>query len=1041
MSKITILSSPNAVAAKTITPNGFVPFDKKARQFYFSEVNVASIFDIASLMERLEQRKSSFVIRGEPTADAIPGALVTRRKNAKEGMPAHFRDAKRSYLMIDIDDLRAPDGMDPTSVEAVEFSIRQLPSEFHDATVYFQFSASAGFKGQGISLHLWYWLDRPVDDVALRTWAKEYNSRYGSKLIDWALFQGVQPHYTAGPIIVELADPVAKRSGLIEKSVHEVALVLPTAKAPTTRVRAKSEDIGDLSAEYRLSKIGDQPGGEGFHTPLLGASWALVAEHGIEERNAIKEILRNAISCADRSAHSDAEISRYTSDEYLDEIIEGAAEKQKVRVSKTSTEVEPYFDIDEVSAEDGTSKLREIIRKFLAEPADTVVRITTGAGKTSTFAYELMERDANVGPGFIFVPNHRLADELRKQMLSTNSQIKIQVIEGRNAANCKAHDKVEMITAAGMPVMKTACISRRETAEGTEIIKCPFFDQCQASGYMSQFNDRADIYILASSYLGVNVPESLPKPRWVMIDEAFYSHLIDCVEIRRADIAVGPGRELGLSIMEGLKQKRDALEAFRSSGFNIEDLKNASGFHYGQWQKQFSQIDPSLSEAWHYQNLKPLNPAVHLFSAISKAVKGGADSCPQILLRSRDGEDFIVVASMKPLWKKAPVLNLDATADERIMSYVLPDHDFHHIDVRQKMRVTQVYDHRVSKASLTLDDEADRLVARCQAVIDRHAQTYKRALVVTYKKVKDRFLLPAGWGLEHFGAIRGLDMYKDVDAVFVIGNNRSDVGAIEAAAAALMSNNGEGPLTWTDKLPEQMRGYRTSSGAKFGVLTPVHPDSLVQALMEQGRESETLQAIGRARAIHGRTDPVDVFLVSSVPINVTVDRLLTLDELGAGGTVLERLAQRWEGVVPASARWLSINAPDIFKNEKGAENWVKRNWAHFTNGIYSNVSFIQGTYKVSGQRGPTPTRFIALADHRAPRAMLEEHVGTVVQYEGPADTYRLDYLTFPQSDRRYYYYDRGEDIGIPDTAVYYGSKDLMEALNDPITHFGKKKSA
>lgn len=1029
-SKITILTSPNGLAAKTISTNGVVGFDTGAlRLNHFEERSISSIFELAELLGDLERDRRSYVIRGEPTSNAIPGQLVRRVKHAQsDGTPPVFRDVDRPYLMIDIDRLEAPADIEATSLDAIEHAVRQLPSEFQEVSLYYQFSASAGLSSGIIKVHLWYWIDRPLSDLALRNWAKEYNTQYGMKLIDPAVFQGVQPHYVAAPILDGIPDPIHCRSGLINKRLDHVSLVLPEAIPKRTNQRRACNLTPGLSVEELLARVGDHPGGEGFNEPLLRASWALVREHGTEAREEIKSILRRAIDDAEKAPGREADIFRYSSDRYLDDLIKGAAEKQSAFGQRRVTSgIEPHFTVEEVSADEGSAALREAIRRYLDDPRDMVIRITTGAGKTSSFVSELQRRGRAVGNGFIFVPNHRLAWEIAERFQEVETDLRVDVIQGRGPENCRAYEKVEAVARAGMPVGKAACIGTKRLQDGSsEEVKCPFYDLCKADGYQAQFHRNADIYILASTYLGLHMPEGLPQPRWIMIDEAFFAHLIEVIEVAVSNLFVGPMGKFGPWILTALGEGRDALEAFKEAGGTEGNLRDMRRHFYGLWQRQFNDIDPSVQDNAAFKRLKPLNPVFHLIDALLRAIRADMKRCPQVMLKRRGEEVSVTVSVKRPFLPKAPILNLDATADREIMSCILPEHEFLRIDVSQNMYVTQVIDHRLSKASLTVDQQAGRNIARCQRILDRHASKYERALVVTYKAVKGQLNPPSGWHVEHFGALRGLDQYKDVDAVFIFGNSRPTEHAVESQAVALADD--ERDLTLTGKFQDEMRGYRSKT-TKRGVMTPVHPDPLVQALLEQVREGETMQAIGRARAVHGRAHPVHIYLVSSIPVDVTVDRFLTLDELAAGGSKLELLADRFNGVIPLSPAWLAESAPDFFANERQAKNWIARNWTQLANNIYSGTRLIEGTFRKKGQKGASPTRFAVVGQHYAPRAMLEAHVGELKQYDGPEDTHSLHYMEI--NGTRYYYYRNQEDqLELADIEVYRASEKLLSVLND-----------
>ena len=61
--------------------------------------------------------------------------------------------------------------------------------------------------------HLAYWSTSPLDEAALKRWAKACNARVGSKIIDPALYTPVQAHYVAAPLFDGLDDPLPRASG------------------------------------------------------------------------------------------------------------------------------------------------------------------------------------------------------------------------------------------------------------------------------------------------------------------------------------------------------------------------------------------------------------------------------------------------------------------------------------------------------------------------------------------------------------------------------------------------------------------------------------------------------------------------------------------------------------------------------------------------------------------------------------------------------------------------------------------------------------
>jgi putative DNA primase/helicase len=81
--------------------------------------------------------------------------------------------------------------------------------------------------------------------------------------------------------------------------------------------------------ENILAELGDGPGLQGFNNPLCAATSSYAAVHGIDfDREALKTLLREAIKKAPkRSGRPAANVKRYMSDEYLDNLIDTAIRK------------------------------------------------------------------------------------------------------------------------------------------------------------------------------------------------------------------------------------------------------------------------------------------------------------------------------------------------------------------------------------------------------------------------------------------------------------------------------------------------------------------------------------------------------------------------------------------------------------------------------------------------------------------------------------------------------------------------------------------
>lgn len=161
--------------------------------------------DLAGGLERLAAQPDIFVIRG----NVKPGAPQKIQRTYKAD-DSWIEDVDKLWLAVDIDGQPASPDRDHVA-QAIEL----LPGWLQEADCVYRYSSSHGIKpANQLRLHLWYWLCRPIGNNALRHWARQWP-------IDGALYQPVQPHYTATPIFVGANDPVSRRIGYHRSSKRE----------------------------------------------------------------------------------------------------------------------------------------------------------------------------------------------------------------------------------------------------------------------------------------------------------------------------------------------------------------------------------------------------------------------------------------------------------------------------------------------------------------------------------------------------------------------------------------------------------------------------------------------------------------------------------------------------------------------------------------------------------------------------------------------------------------------------------------------------
>jgi hypothetical protein len=204
----------------TVTEAGY----SKAKFFSYTTHEVTRLEDLYALLERFAAGQDTCLIRGMPVED-LPQPV--RRVGENFPMPV---DGTR-WVCLDIDGISLPPYLSPSSLEAVEYAIQQLPAEFHRVSYIAQFSASAGLLQtdgtpykQGLRVHLYFVLERDTTNAELKNWLHEYP-------VDLAVFSAVQPHYVCDPILGEgVQCAVERRLNLVRKDEETISVpsqVLP----------------------------------------------------------------------------------------------------------------------------------------------------------------------------------------------------------------------------------------------------------------------------------------------------------------------------------------------------------------------------------------------------------------------------------------------------------------------------------------------------------------------------------------------------------------------------------------------------------------------------------------------------------------------------------------------------------------------------------------------------------------------------------------------------------------------------------------------
>jgi putative DNA primase/helicase len=170
--------------------------------------------------------------------------------------------------------------------------------------------------------------------------------------------------------------------------------------------------------------------------------------------------------------------------------------------------------------------------------------------------------------------------------------------------------------------------------------------------------------------------------------------------------------------------------------------------------------------------------------------------------------------------------------------------------------------------------------AACRHILARYLELNRPLTLVICQQKVDEWLkqkLPDDITVKHYNDVTGLDHFKDVRLMLLIGRTAPGPATTETIAAAL---TGKCPTPTPPKsngfrwFNQVQRGIRLRDGSGVATKGDLHPDPDVEAVRYQIHEAELVQALGRGRAVN-RTpvNPLDVDLLFDTAIPVTVDQV------------------------------------------------------------------------------------------------------------------------------------------------------------------------
>ncbi len=576
-----------------------------------------------------------------------------------------------------------------------------------------------------------------------------------------------------------------------------------------------------------------------------------------------------------------------------------------------------------------------------------VTKAPPGIGKTTAAVRKIALKMR--GKSEIYVPTHDLAEEIRQLFHQMNPRLSVRIVRGRGRAGpngqpmCARQQAAEEVARSGLDVYSSMC----ERPVGKRIERCSYFATCP---YIQQFFGDAEVTIYTHAQLSKERTKLEPAiPDRVVIDETFW---LSCIEI--VDVPVGllhapflqearlaAANRVCTAVYDALMRRAPLFDSLRSQGIYESDIRDArirlrsvrGAPKPGMNDSELRAAARTLRDQFLVRILMDcLWEEIHTDRPDSHAIvldraKGVVRVHMLSRIRRFDDPEGI---------KNVPVLVIDGSADERIIKRFMHVGTFQVIPAARNARAVQCSSTRCSTISLDParnPSENGRKAARKRmkqltSFIERLAAEHKRVLVVGPKAITGNprtgktplLRVPSNVDLAHFGAIRGIDRWKNHDAIVVIGRNEPPIAEVEKLARALWLSHHE-PLRCGADWVTEVRGYRTA-GTRLGVDVVRHPDDRVQAVLEQIREAESVQAIDRLRLVHN-VQAKNVYLLSNIPLDVDVHELVDWDDLMEGRRV-EQAFKQMSGTMPLAPTWLAQRFPRLWRTVAAAEKDIAR---------------------------------------------------------------------------------------------------------------------
>lgn len=530
------------------------------------------------------------------------------------------------------------------------------------------------------------------------------------------------------------------------------------------------------------------------------------------------------------------------------------------------------------------------------------IRATVGLGKSAIARRELLRLRQRLGqvagaPYRIVVctSTHALAEETAAALRADGGSV--AVLRGYKLNHpvlkkpmCRDLDVVQAALSMGESVQTRACADKAGR-------RCRHIDGC-----LKQLNRNevagAEIIVAPYDALYSGFPIRPQEIALILVDEGCWGRAIETTEMLRVESF---GHELlSGEDAEPAALRRRAATAFaavgegpvtrrslRTAGLTPADIDRAIALE-GERQRDPGLV-PGMSSVERRNALAQVavNTRTDAFIAVWRAagrlLTADADADGRIAIEPAraDGQRPIRLQWAQSIHlnlRDRPILHLDATLQPDLARRILPRLEVVEIEADAAHASLRLVTGRFGKRRLCpgtgeADDESRRRANRLEEVVTyvrwharRHAPS--RTLVITYESCEGAFASIPGVETAHFNAVAGLDVFRDVGLLVVVGRPLPPEREIARLCGAWFG------IVPTGGYTQVRRGVRLRDGSIRPVRMHAHEAPNAELLRAAICNDELLQAIGRGRGVNRTAaDPLEVHLLADVAVPMLHDRV------------------------------------------------------------------------------------------------------------------------------------------------------------------------